>query len=714
MKTLESITACFNKLTHKNRPHLVQKKSTFESAFASLRVLIALLLCAAAAFFMVSGTGLAGFRPQAPAKVSNRTLTFAERVSYQRAIEEVYWRHRIWPKENLRPKPSLDEVMSATQMQQKVEDYLRDSQALEVYSQTPIAPEQLQAEMERMARNTKQPEVLRELFEALGNDPFVIAEGLARPVLTERLIADLSADDKGQRFALLRAQAVGSKFSITTLGTATYVLPEISIPDVCTGDTWAATNTTNVPEARTVHTAVWTGSEMIVWGGQGNSSRLNTGGRYTPSTDTWTATSTTNAPEVRQLHTAVWTGSEMIVWGGADGTILLNTGGRYNPSADTWTATSTTNAPEARLFHTAVWTGSEMIVWGGATDTSFLNTGGRYNPSADTWTATSTTNAPEARQFHTAVWTGSEMIVWGGADGSILLNTGGRYNPSADTWTATSTTNAPEARTVHTAVWTGSEMIVWGGFDGSILLNTGGRYNLSTNTWTATSTTGAPGARLLHTAVWTGSEMIVWGGTDNSFYFNTGGQYNPSADTWTATSTTGAVPEARLGHTAVWSGSEMIIWGGNSGALQSTGGRYCAPAGPTPTPTPTPTATPTPNPHPAFFTGETALGGGFYYLQFANGTPFGYYSYLPTQNFIYHLDLGFEYFFDANDANHGIYFYDFASRSFFYTSPTLFPFLYDFSLNAWLYYLPDVNNPGRYTHNPRWFFNFATGQWINL
>ncbi len=27
-----------------------------------------------------------------------RTLTFEERVSYQRAIEEVYWRHRIWSK----------------------------------------------------------------------------------------------------------------------------------------------------------------------------------------------------------------------------------------------------------------------------------------------------------------------------------------------------------------------------------------------------------------------------------------------------------------------------------------------------------------------------------------------------------------------------------------------------------------------------------------
>ena len=92
---------------------------------------------------------------------------------------------------------------------------------------------------------------------------------------------------------------------------------------------------------------------------------LNTGGRYNPSTDSWTATSTTNAPSGRYLHTAVWTGSEMIVWGGVMVTDDLNTGGRYNPSTDTWTATSTTNAPSARDDHTAVWTGSEMIVWGG-------------------------------------------------------------------------------------------------------------------------------------------------------------------------------------------------------------------------------------------------------------------------------------------------------------------------------------------------------------
>jgi len=63
----------------------------------------------------------------------SRTLTFADRVAYQRAIEEVYWRHRIWPQANRGPKPPLDKVMSQAQIEKKVEGYLRDSQALEDY-----------------------------------------------------------------------------------------------------------------------------------------------------------------------------------------------------------------------------------------------------------------------------------------------------------------------------------------------------------------------------------------------------------------------------------------------------------------------------------------------------------------------------------------------------------------------------------------------------
>ena len=119
------------------------------------------------------------------------------------------------------------------------------------------------------------------------------------------------------------------------------------------------------------------------------------------------------------------------------------------------------------------------------------------------------------------------------------------------------------------------------------------------------------------------------------------------------------------------------------------------------------------SPTAAFFTGEIPLGNGVFYLQFSNGTPFGYYAYLSDPHYIYHYDMGYEYWFDANDGHNGIYFYDFTANTFFYTSPSFtFPYLYDFGLNALLYYYPDTQRPGHYTTNPRYFFNFATQQII--
>ena len=320
----------------------------------------------------------------------------------------------------------------------------------------------------------------------------------------------------------------------------------------CVEDSWTATGFTNVPSGRSGHTAVWADGEMIVWGGQGygpggGPTYFNTGGRYDPGTNNWTATSTTNAPSARIGHSAVWTGSEMIVWGGFPslvstrwaGTIQLPTVGRPRVH---------TNAPTGRFGHAAVWTGSEMIVWGGVWhgpggNVTYENTGARYNPGTDSWTPTSTTDAPTGRDSHVTVWTGSEMIVWGGTNNTTFMtNTGGRYNPATDSWTATSTVNAPDARVAHTAVWSGSEMIVWGGslnFGG--YQDTGGKYDPITDSWTATSTTNAPTARGYHMAVWTGSEMIVWGGNEQGGSLSkTGARYNPKTDSWTPMGTTDA------------------------------------------------------------------------------------------------------------------------------------------------------------------------------
>jgi hypothetical protein len=135
----------------------MKKKLTAQSGLFSLRPLLALFFCAAAICSMVVTGTLLAFRSEASAESSKRTLTFAERVAYQRAIEDVYWRHRIWPKDNPNPKPPLDAVMSRAQLEEKVARYLRMSQGLEDNWQRPITAEQLQAEIDRMALRTNNP-----------------------------------------------------------------------------------------------------------------------------------------------------------------------------------------------------------------------------------------------------------------------------------------------------------------------------------------------------------------------------------------------------------------------------------------------------------------------------------------------------------------------------------------------------------------------------
>ena len=661
-----------------------------------------------------------------------RELSLGERVAAQKAIEQVYWNHRIWPKENPGPKPPLSAMVPDATIRAKVEGYLRMSALLDSFWHQPLTGEQLQAEIDRMVRYTKAPATLRELFAALHDDPVLIAECLARPELAQRRVesafvrddrihraqrvalesklkgvpdlaalervdgdhsvmtfvldegaaknaptdprdgavhlargewnaqigryaANLGGDpavglsgiqvgrvsrllNDGDRFAVVVVRAMSatsvtiasvswekcaySEWSREVAATSTleaptiaspalgYTMPRVPLTDCSVDDTWTPTAGSEVPDGRYSHTAIWTGSEMIVWGGGRQSGFPRSGGRYDPATDSWVASSLTtgagaNTPTGRGDHSAVWTGSEMIVWGGDTyNGYYVNTGGRYNPSTDSWASSSLTTAsganfPLGRSGHTAVWTGSEMIVWGGSVALGVVtNTGGRYDPSTDSWVNSSLTdgsgaNVPSARGNHTAVWTGSEMIVWGGSDGSgLVANTGGRYHPSTDSWGVSSLTtgsgaSVPAARQYQTAVWTDSEMIVWGGGDGTgLAINTGGRYDPSTDSWAASSLTDGSGANVAtarqnHTAVWSGSEMIVWGGREGSGSgTNTGGRYDPTTDSWAPSTLAAAsgpnVPTARQYHTAVWTGSEMIVWGGGdeSGLGMSSGGRY--------------------------------------------------------------------------------------------------------------------------------------------
>ncbi len=333
---------------------------------------------------------------------------------------------------------------------------------------------------------------------------------------------------------------------------------------------WVNGATTGAPGARSGHSAVWSGQELLVWGGDpGTGIPTASGGRYQPVTDQWQALSPLNAPSARSGHSAVWTGSQMIIWGGGASGGFATGGGLFDPVSGNWSSVSTVNAPAGRQGQVAAWNGSKLIVWGGQNSTGLLADGGLFDPVAGQWTTLTATSPPEARSGATAVWTGSSFMVWGGQGAGSALNTGAQllFNAGApqSAWQSLAASGAPSARTGHTAVWTGQKMIVWGGSNGGVFAGDGAAYDPVAQTWSGLSSTNAPSARSGHDAVWTGAEMIVFGGMNASGVLADGAAYNPVTDKWRPLTNPGA-PVARSAATAVWSGTEVLIFGGLAGS----------------------------------------------------------------------------------------------------------------------------------------------------
>jgi hypothetical protein len=100
---------------------------------------------------------------------------------------------------------------------------------------------------------------------------------------------------------------------------------------------------------------------------------------YDPAANTWKVLSAAGAPSARRFHSAIWTGTEMIIWGGF-GIAGRTTGQRYDVATDAWRQLSVVNAPLVALDHSVVWTGSEMVIWGGGNAGSAAAAGARYQP----------------------------------------------------------------------------------------------------------------------------------------------------------------------------------------------------------------------------------------------------------------------------------------------------------------------------------------------
>jgi len=237
-------------------------------------------------------------------------------------------------------------------------------------------------------------------------------------------------------------------------------------------DNWWSDMTLSPLAGRAYHTGVSIGSnKMIFWGGQDMAGTyFNDGVVYDVTTNSWTPIASSGlAP--RSNHSAIWTGTEMIIWGGVFGGGYFSDGAKYNPITDTWTTLSSTGNPIGRFDHTAIWTGTEMIIWGGSSTWGGANykygrrDGGRYNPVTNTWSPMQPAPGEESGSLrHAAIWTGTEMIVSGGRNLVTVFSLCRSWNPTTDSWKLY--TNMPEPLYDGVMIWTGDSMLAVGGCNG--------------------------------------------------------------------------------------------------------------------------------------------------------------------------------------------------------------------------------------------------------
>jgi N-acetylneuraminic acid mutarotase len=168
-------------------------------------------------------------------------------------------------------------------------------------------------------------------------------------------------------------------------------------------------------QGREAASVTWTGSELIVWGGLyldiSSALPLGDGAAYDPQTDTWRVLPP--APIVgRHHHGAVWTGDELVIWGGWSGAVPFSDGAAYNPETDSWRRMAASplgaSAPTA-----TIWTGHDVLVVGGDGVRVFVGGTARYDPATDVWVALESP-PPVACRGQSAVWTGESVLTWGG------------------------------------------------------------------------------------------------------------------------------------------------------------------------------------------------------------------------------------------------------------------------------------------------------------
>ena len=276
---------------------------------------------------------------------------------------------------------------------------------------------------------------------------------------------------------------------------------------------------------RTAATAIWTGHAMFVWGGFGrqqngaSNSSYTDGALYDPVTDRWRRIPD---PPLQSLEApgAVWTGREVIVFGGG-GAGQFGDGAAFNPTTGHWRALSASPLPAGWSNPVTIWTGGEMIV---VADTSQGKRVVAYRPDTNRWRQLPDP-PPQSPDLRAAVWNGHALLLLSPEPSTIELGAASvAYLPGEPRWRVLAEPPpAPFNLLGGPPVWTGREALF-------LATDRALAYDPTRNTWRVLPGFDAAAHRL-GVKVWAGNELLVWGGLEPGGVGerNDGARYIPSA-----------------------------------------------------------------------------------------------------------------------------------------------------------------------------------------
>lgn len=335
------------------------------------------------------------------------------------------------------------------------------------------------------------------------------------------------------------------------------------------------------------HRAVWTGTEMIVWGGSAVQTTpeppeyFADGAAYDPETNSWRVIAPSPLT-ARSDHYAAWTGSEMLIVGGSFGANpgigFRDDGAAYNPTTDSWRTIATPPIPigsEAAV----TWTGSDLFIYGGrqivdkSEPGAYFSQGALYNPATDAWRMVASWDG-RGRSGPAVAWTGSEVIVYGGGirvgeappegDLTEVYRDAAAYSPESNSWRALADGPAAANECCSTAIaaWRGDSMFVWyaNPYRGPYFAI----YDRGADRWVEYTHKpdlghyNGDGANAS-----TGTGFVFWGGAQGegaNRSWNDGAIFDSASGSWERLALSGL--DARSQLSGVWTGTQFLVWGG--------------------------------------------------------------------------------------------------------------------------------------------------------